>query len=70
MIGRALLPLLVWPLASGAAGLFGVRPAAPPVELTRNGNHVDVQIDGRAFTTYSFDPSVCIDGTMQLTVML
>jgi len=28
------------------------------VELTRSGTHVDVQIGGRPFTTYYFDPSV------------
>jgi len=32
--------------------------SAQRVELTRNGTHVDVQIGGRPFTTYSFDPSV------------
>jgi len=34
------------------------RSAAEPVELTRNGSHVDVRIGGRPFTTYYFDPSV------------
>ena len=58
MIGRMLLPLLLWPLATGTAGLSPLRPAAQPVELTRNGNHVDVRVGGRPFTTYYFDPSV------------
>src|SRR5712692_7461676 len=52
------LPLLFLPLATGTASQSGVRPAAQPVELTRNGNHVDVRIGGRPFTTYYFDPSV------------
>jgi methane monooxygenase PmoA-like len=58
MIGRLLLPLLVWPLAIGTPHQSGVRPAPQPVELTRNGTHVDVRIGGRPFTTYAFDPSV------------
>jgi hypothetical protein len=58
MIGRRLLPLLVWPLAVGTPNQSGVRPAPQPAELTRNGTHVDVRIGGRPFTTYSFDPSV------------
>ena len=57
MIGRVLLPLLLWPLATGIPGRSAPRPAAQPVELTRNGNQVDVRIGGRPFTTYSFDPS-------------
>ncbi len=48
----------MWPLAAGIASQSGVRPAAQPVELTRNGDHVDVRIGGRPFTTYHFDPSV------------
>ena len=58
MIGRVLVALLLWPLATGTAGPSALRPAAQPVELTRNGHHVDVRIDGRPFTTYYFDPSV------------
>src|ERR1700676_2244929 len=46
------------PLAAGAAGQSRVRPVAQPVELTRNGYHVDVGIGGGPFTTYYFDPSV------------
>jgi hypothetical protein len=33
-------------------------PAAEPVELVRSGNRVDVQIGGRPFTTFYFDPSI------------
>jgi hypothetical protein len=29
-----------------------------PVSLTRNGNTIDVEIGGKPFTTYSFDPSI------------
>jgi len=58
MIGRILLPVLLWPLAIGTASQSGFRPAAQPVELTRNGSRVDVRIGGRPFTTYAFDPSV------------
>jgi hypothetical protein len=58
MIPRLLLQLLLWPLAAGAAGPSALRPAAQPVELTRNGNQVEVRIGGRPFTTYYFDPSV------------
>ena len=58
MIGRILLPLLLWPLATGYVGRSARRPGVEPVELTRDGNHVDVRIGGRAFTTYYFDPSV------------
>ena len=32
--------------------------SAQRVELTRSGTHVDVQIGGRPFATYYFDPSV------------
>ena len=32
--------------------------AADRVELTRAGSRIDVQVDGRAFTSYQFDPSV------------
>src|SRR5438477_8775848 len=52
------LPLLVLPLAAGTASQSGYRPAAQPVELTRNGHYVDVRIGGRPFTTYYFDPVV------------
>jgi hypothetical protein len=55
---RILLPLLSLPLATGTASLSALRPAPEPVELTRNGNHVDVGIGGRSFSTYYFDPSV------------
>src|SRR6202030_669361 len=55
---RLLLPLLLLPLATGTAGLSALRPAPEPAELTRDGNHVDVRIGGRPFTTYYFDPSV------------
>jgi hypothetical protein len=46
------------PLATGIASQSSVRPIADPVELTRNGNQVDVRIGGNPFTTYHFDPSV------------
>jgi hypothetical protein len=58
MIGRILLLLVLLPLAPGTGGRYAPRPAAEPVELTRNGSHVDVRIGGRPFTTYYFDPSV------------
>jgi len=48
-------------LAPPAAGYFDPsarRSDAEPVVLTRNGSSVDVQISGRAFTTYYFDASV------------
>jgi hypothetical protein len=54
----ALPALLFVPLAAGTAVQSGVRSAAQPVELARNGSHVDVRIGGRPFTTYYFDPSV------------
>ena len=57
MTGRILLPLLLWPLATGT-GRSARLLTAEPVELTRNGTRVDVQIGGRPFTTYYFDPSV------------
>jgi hypothetical protein len=58
MTGRIILPLLLWPLATGAASQSGAPTAAQPVELVRNGSQVDVRIGGRPFTTYAFDPSV------------
>ncbi len=58
MIGRILLLLVLLPFALGTGGRYAPRPAAEPVELTRNGSHVDVWIGGRPFTTYYFDPSV------------
>jgi hypothetical protein len=58
MIGRIVLPLLLLPLASGINSEYTTHVAAQPVELTRNGSHVDVGIGGRPFTTYYFDPSV------------
>jgi len=58
MIGRILLLLVLLPFAPGTGGRYATRPAAEPVELTRNGSHVDVWIGGRPFTTYYFDPSV------------
>jgi hypothetical protein len=38
-------------------GLSALRPAEP-VELMRDGSHVDVMIGGHPFTTYYFDPAV------------
>jgi hypothetical protein len=55
MIRRTLPSLVLLPLA---VGLSAVRPASEAVELTRNANRVDVQIGGRPFTSYYFDPSV------------
>jgi hypothetical protein len=51
---RRLLPLAFLSLAAGPSLL----PAQNPVELIRDGTHVDVRIGGRPFTTYYFDPSV------------
>ena len=50
------LPLLVLPVAAGTASQSGDRPAAQPVDLTRNGHYVDVRIGGRPFTTCYLDP--------------
>jgi hypothetical protein len=58
LLPMLLLPVPFVPPASGTAGQSGVRPAAQPVELARNGDHVDVRIGGRPFATYYFDPSV------------
>jgi hypothetical protein len=52
------LPLLCVPLATGAVNQSGSRSVRLPVALTRSGYHVDVQVGGRPFATYSFDPSV------------
>ncbi len=57
-IGRTVLPLLFLPLATGTASQSGVRSVAQPVELTRNGHHLEVRIGGRPFTAYYFDPLV------------
>jgi Methane oxygenase PmoA len=46
------LSFLVW--CAGSMILRG----ADAVQLTRDGNQVDVQIGGRPFTTYHFDPAV------------
>src|ERR1700737_1241804 len=55
---RFLLPLLFLPFATGTVSLSALRPAPEPVELTRDGNHVDGRIGGRPFSPYYFDPSV------------
>ena len=52
--GRPLV--LVFLSLAATAGLSALRPQEP-VELTRDANHVDVTIGGRAFTTYYFDPA-------------
>jgi hypothetical protein len=52
------LPLLCLPLATGGVNQSGSASAGLPVGLTRNGYHVDVQVGGRPFATYFFDPSV------------
>lgn len=48
----------MWPLGTSPPGSPPRHESAEAVELTRVGNHVDVQIGGRPFTTYYFDPSV------------
>jgi hypothetical protein len=53
-----LFPQLVWLLAAGSGSPSPIRQTAEPVELLRSGNRVDVQIGGRPFTTYYFDPAV------------
>jgi hypothetical protein len=58
MITARVLALLCLPLAAGAVSRSGSRSAGLAVELTRRGYHVDVQVGGRPFATYSFDPSV------------
>jgi hypothetical protein len=58
LITTRALALLCLPLAAGAVSQPGSRSAALPVDLTRSGYHVDVQVGGRPFATYSFDPSV------------
>jgi Family of unknown function (DUF6807) len=58
IVSALALPLLCMPLATGTANQPGSRSADVPVELTRSGQHVDVQIGGRPFTTYYFDSSV------------
>jgi hypothetical protein len=58
MIGRVLLPVLLLPLASDTASWSTLPSATEPVELTRNGSRVDVQVGNRPFTTYYFDPSI------------
>jgi hypothetical protein len=57
MLTRGLLPSLLWLLAASLAD-----PTIParfePAELRRDGDHVDVSIGGRPFTTYHFDAAV------------
>src|SRR5437879_352320 len=52
--------LVVLVFLSLAARIIGQSALLPPepVELRRDGSHVDVLIGGRAFTTYYFDPAV------------
>ena len=57
MSTRLLLSVALLSLASGTAGLSTVR-GTDPVELVRNGSHIDVSIGGHPFTTYDFDPAV------------
>src|SRR3989442_388286 len=57
MSTRRLLPLVLLSLAVGGTGLAALRPLEP-VELIREGSHVDVLIGGHPFTTYYFDPAV------------
>jgi hypothetical protein len=51
-------PPLLWLLTAGFGGPSPFRQAAQPVQVTRSGSRVDVEIGGRPFTTYYFDPSV------------
>jgi hypothetical protein len=53
---RRLFVLVLLSLAAGTR-VSAVRPQER-VELVHDGNHVDVLIGGRAFTTYYFDPAV------------
>src|SRR6185295_9956206 len=57
MSSRRALPLVVLLVAISGIRLPAVRPLEP-VEFKRDGNHVDVVVGGRAFTTYYFDPAV------------
>ena len=52
--------LVVLVFLSLAARVIGQSALLPPepVELRRDGSHVDVLIGGRPFTTYYFDPAV------------
>ena len=54
----AAFSLLCASFATGAVSQSGSGSAELPVVLTRSGYHVDVQVGGRPFATYSFDPSV------------
>src|SRR5262245_36187978 len=54
---RGLLAAVCLLAATRAAGVSVLR-SQEGVELVRNGNHVDVVIAGRPFTTYYFDPVV------------
>jgi hypothetical protein len=56
-MSKILLVLACLSLAPGFAGLKAFR-AQEAVELTRDGNHVDVMIGGNPFATYYFDPAV------------
>jgi hypothetical protein len=53
-----LFPPLVWLLATGSGSPSPFRQTAQPVQLTRIGSRVDVQVGGRPFTAYYFDPAV------------
>src|SRR2546428_13269967 len=57
MSARRLLSLAFLSLAVAGTGLSALRPVEP-VELVRDGSHVDILIGGRPFTTYYFDPAV------------
>src|SRR5438034_2422387 len=57
MSARRLLSLTFLSLALAGTGLRALRPLEP-VELVRDGSHVDILIGGRPFTTYYFDPAV------------
>ncbi|MBI3491953.1 MAG: PmoA family protein [Acidobacteria bacterium] len=51
------IPLLLASFLVQSPGPSFLR-SAEPVAFTRNGNHIDVRIGARAFTTYHVDPAV------------
>ncbi len=56
-VRRVLLVPVILSLAIRTAGQSAHRPQEP-VELIRDGSHVDVLVGGHPFTTYYFDPAV------------
>ena len=57
MVARCVLLVVSLSLAGRAASVTALR-LEEPVQLTRDGSHVDVLIGGRPFTTFQFDPAV------------